>query len=105
MLYHRIDTRVDIMLENGLIDEVHRLMQDETRFPTAVQAIGYKEIAAALMGRMSMDEAIVLVKQASRNLAKRQTTWFRRDPRTVWISAEGRSANEIAQEMAERLQK
>jgi len=53
----------------------------------------------ALSGRMEMNEAIRLVKQATRNFAKRQLTWFRRDPRTVWIPAEGRNAGEIAAQM------
>jgi len=103
VLYARIDRRVDEMVKAGLVDEVRRLMQDEARYPTAAQAIGYKEIAAALMGRMTMAEAILLVKQATRNYAKRQLTWFRRDQRTVWIPAEGRTAEVIAREMLERI--
>ena len=63
VLYRRIDQRVERMLEAGLIGEVERLRADEARHPTALQAIGYKEIAAALDGALSMDEAIVLVKQ------------------------------------------
>lgn len=99
VLYSRIDRRVDEMLSNGLVEEVRRLMSDSERYPTAAQAIGYKEIAMALSGRMTMEEAVWLVKQATRNYAKRQLTWFRRDPRTVWIPAEGRSAREIASQM------
>lgn len=102
-LYSRIDRRVDEMLANGLVEEVRRLMANEERFPTAAQAIGYKEIAMALAGRMNMDEAVRLVKQATRNYAKRQMTWFKRDPRTVWIPAEGKNAEELAQQMRERL--
>lgn len=104
-LYERIDRRVDAMLADGLVDEVRRLLADETRYPTAAQAIGYKEIAAALMDRMSMDEAVARVKQATRNFAKRQLTWLKRDPRTVWISAWNRSAAEIALEMRDRLRR
>lgn len=103
VLYSRIDRRVDEMVANGLVEEVRRLMADSERFPTAAQAIGYKEIASALSGRMEMNEAIRLVKQASRNYAKRQLTWFRRDQRTVWIAAEGRKAEDIAHEMCKRL--
>ena len=87
------------MLEAGLVDEVKRLRVDEARHPTAPQAIGYKEIAAALDGALSMDEAIALVKQLSRNYAKKQMTWFRRDPRAIWIEAEGRGADDIADEI------
>jgi len=103
-LYSRIDRRVERMLENGLVDEVRRLRSDEQRHPTALQAIGYKEIAAALEGRISMEEAISLVKQLSRNYAKKQMTWFRRDPRTVWIDAEGKSVDEIIQNMLNYLE-
>ena len=103
VLYARIDRRVDKMLEAGLIDEVRRLMADAQRYPTAAQAIGYKEIAAALEGRMSMNEAIDKVKQATRNFAKRQLTWFRRDDRTIWIPAQGRNAQEIAEDMKNRI--
>lgn len=103
VLYARIDRRVDLMLCSGLIDEVKRLMADSERYPTAAQAIGYKEIAAALMGRMRMDEAVDKVKQATRNFAKRQLTWFRRDDRTIWIPAQGRSVREIAEDMKSKL--
>ena len=65
------------MIEQGLIDEVRRLMADPQAHPTAVQAIGYKEIAAALRGDVPMDEAVRMMKQATRRFAKRQMTWFR----------------------------
>lgn len=87
------------MLADGLVDEVRALRRDEQRHPTALQAIGYKEIAAALEGRMGMDEAVSLVKQLSRNYAKKQMTWFQRDPRAVWIDADGRSVEQIADHM------
>lgn len=103
VLYERIDRRVDMMLQAGLIDEVRRLLADSERYPTAAQAIGYKEIAAALAGRMSMNEAIIKVKQATRNFAKRQLTWFRRDERTVWIPAHNRTVSEIALDMKNRM--
>lgn len=98
-LYARIDSRVDIMLKDGLVDEVRALHRDEASHSTALQAIGYKEIVAALEGRLSMDEAVSLVKQLSRNYAKKQMTWFQRDPRAVWIDADGRSAEQITQDM------
>lgn len=99
-LYSRIDARVDQMMEQGLVDEVRRLMAGENAHPTATQAIGYKEIASALRGDISMDEAVRWTKQATRNFAKRQLTWFRHDERVIWIRAEGRDAGEIAREMA-----
>jgi len=103
VLYSRIDRRVDDMLARGLVDEVRRLMADEAAHPTAIQAIGYKEIAAALRGEITMDEAVIWMKRATRNLAKRQLTWFRHDERVIWLSAEGKSAEALAREMVERI--
>ena len=102
-LYARIDRRVDGMLAHGLVDEVRRLMSDENRHPTAMQAIGYKEIAAALRGEIAMADAVRWMKQATRNFAKRQLTWFRHDDRVIWLPAEGRSPEDLAGEMLERL--
>ena len=98
-LYARIDRRVDQMIEAGLVDEVRRLMRDEAEFSTAAQAIGYKEIAAALRGEYTLTEAVETLKQATRNYAKRQLTWFRRDARVRWVGAQGREAAEIAAEI------
>ena len=104
VLYDRIDRRVDRMLAAGLVSEVMRLRADERAHPTALQAIGYKEISAALDGAISMDEAVRLTKQASRNYAKKQMTWFRRDAHTIWISAEGKTPSQIAEEMCTYLE-
>lgn len=103
-LYRRIDARVDAMLAAGLVDEVRALMADGRAHPTALQAIGYKEIAAALENQISMREAIELMKKLSRNYAKKQLTWFRRDPRTVWIDAAEKSPGEIAGEVLQYLE-
>jgi tRNA dimethylallyltransferase len=85
-LYARIDGRVDRMLEAGLAEEVRGLL--EAGVPaegTAMQAIGYKEIAAALRGDCTLEEAAEQVKQSSRRYAKRQLSWLRRDPGLHWI--------------------
>ena len=85
-LYARIDARVDKMMADGLVFEVQALL--DSGIPpdtTAMQAIGYKEIVRALSGEYSMDEAVLLVKQGSRRYAKRQRTWFRRNPAISWI--------------------
>ena len=87
------------MLENGLIEEVKYLHSREEEHPTALQAIGYKEIAAALDGRISINEAVSLVKQFSRNYAKKQMTWFTRDERFRWIDAMDKPAADIAEEI------
>lgn len=97
VLYARIDRRVDEMVASGMIEEVRSLMQDGATHPTALQALGYKEILSALRGEISMEEAIARVKQGSRNYAKRQLTWFRRDVRVHWISAREKTAEEIAE--------
>ncbi len=83
VLYDRINRRVDIMFEEGLVEEVVSLGLD--RESTAGQAIGYKEILTALEGGCSMDEAREAIKQATRNYAKRQLTWFRRNEKINWF--------------------
>ena len=85
-LYARVDARVDEMLENGLEAEVQALL-DRGVDPktTAMQAIGYKEMAAALQGACTVAEAAAKIQQASRNYAKRQLTWFRRNENIRWI--------------------
>ena len=75
-LYNRINKRVDVMLEEGLLDEVKSLYPDKLGL-TAKAAIGYKEIFDYLDGNSTLDEAIDKVKQYSRNYAKRQLTWYR----------------------------
>lgn len=85
-LYSRIDKRVDIMVEKGLIDEVKRLKtMGYTPDMVSMKGIGYKEILAYLDGQYTLDEAIEKVKLESRRFAKRQLTWFRREKDTVWI--------------------
>ena len=85
-LYSRIDLRVDKMLEAGLWDEVRSLLASGVPEKcTAMQAIGYKEVVAALRGECSEAEAIDAIKRESRRYAKRQLTWLRRDEGLHWI--------------------
>lgn len=85
-LYSRIDKRVDIMIEKGLIDEVKRLKaMGYTQDMVSMKGIGYKEVLSYLDGQYSIDEAIEKVKLESRRFAKRQLTWFRREKDTIWI--------------------
>ena len=85
-LYDRIDRRVDIMLEMGLMDEIDRLLAAGLdKAATALQAIGYKEFLAARRGEMTMAAAAEAVKQNSRRYAKRQLTWFRRNESIFWL--------------------
>ena len=85
ILYDRIDRRVGVMLEQGLLKEVRDLLEDGLLEGTAAQAIGYKELLAHFRGEMTLDAAADLIRQKSRNYAKRQLTWFRRDERVRWI--------------------
>ena len=86
-LYRRIDQRVDIMLSEGLADEVRRLLAEGVPPDAqAMQGIGYKELIPVLQNDAPMDEAVELIKRRSRNYAKRQLTWFRADKRIHWLS-------------------
>lgn len=85
-LRDRIDRRVDVMVEQGLLDEVEALLSGGlSRDATALQAIGYKQFLAVAEGRATVDEAIEEVKLRSRQYAKRQLTWLRRNPNIFWI--------------------
>lgn len=86
-LYKRIDRRVDIMVSQGLYREVQSLLSENLPAGcTAMQAIGYKEPAAALRAEMTVEEANELIKQSSRRYAKRQLTWFRKKQDALWIN-------------------
>ena len=85
-LYRRIDLRVDVMLQMGLLDEIRQLLADGISADcTAMQAIGYKEFVAALRGEGTIAEAAAMVQQSSRRYAKRQLTWFRRNKNMRWL--------------------
>lgn len=86
ILYERINKRVDIMIEQGLIKEVQDIIAKYKKFPTAMQAIGYKEIVEYLNGTIIKEEAIEKIKQESRRYAKRQITWFKRLENIIWIN-------------------
>lgn len=83
-LYDRIDKRVHVMMEKGLLDEIRQLIAMGYS-STAAQAIGYKEFFDYLEGKGSLEEAIAKVQMESRRYAKRQLTWFRRDERVNWL--------------------
>lgn len=87
-LYDRIDLRVDLMLKNGLIDEVRKIKEDFNISSTAIQGLGYKEVIEYLDGNISYEEMVEKLKLETRHYAKRQLTWFRRDKRIRWIKKE-----------------
>ena len=104
ILYDRIDRRVDVMLEQGLLQEVRSLLEDGLLEGTAAQAIGYKELLAHFRGEMPLEQAADLIRQKSRNYAKRQLTWFRRDERVKWIVYNApEAAQAVLQEATEYL--
>ena len=93
VLYGRIDLRVELMLQAGLLDEIRSLLaRGISPQTTAMQAIGYKEFFSALDGSCSLQEAAALVQQRSRNYAKRQLTWFRRNPDIRWLRLSGQES-------------
>ncbi len=87
LLYERIDKRVDIMINNGLVDEV-KYLRDQlglTRDLVSMQGLGYKEILSYLDGEISLEEAIYILKRDTRHFAKRQLTWFKREKDVIWV--------------------
>lgn len=82
-LYERINQRVDQMMKDGLLEEARRLFP--YKHVNALQTVGYKELFDHLEGRLELTDAVELIKQHTRNFAKRQLTWFRRDPEITWF--------------------
>ena len=85
VLYDRIEKRVDIMIELGLIEEVKNLLNKYKEFPTAMQGLGYKEVVSYLNGIYTKEEMIDKIKLETRRYAKRQLTWFRKNKETIWL--------------------
>jgi len=83
-LYERINKRVDIMIENGLVEETRRLLQKHGRIPNLTDTIGYREILEFIDGKLDLKSACDILKQNTRRYAKRQLTWFRKNPEIVW---------------------
>lgn len=87
VLYDRINKRVDIMINDGLIDEVKNLIDKYDEIPTAMQGLGYKEVVEYFQGKYSKEDMIEKIKMESRRYAKRQLTWFRRNKNILWLDA------------------
>ena len=96
-LYDRINKRVDIMLEEGLLDETVAFFEND-RSKTAAQAIGYKELKPYIDGLVSLDEAVEKLKMETRRYAKRQLTWFRRNPDINWLDIDLCNSDELIAE-------
>ena len=95
ILYERINKRVDIMVENGLVQEVEKIYKKYKKFPTAMQGLGYKEVVEYLEGKCTKDEMIEKIKMETRRYAKRQMTWFRKNKQTVWLDGQEKIQNNI----------
>ncbi len=105
-LYERIDARVDKMIAAGLVEEVRALKERGVpRTSTAMQGLGYKEIYDHLAGECSLEEAVYRIKRDSRHFAKRQITWFKREPDAIWIdrSSFTNPGEEVVSAMLSRL--
>ena len=87
-LYERINKRVDLMIEAGLIDEVKQIKEKYQKYPTAMQALGYKEVVQYFDNELTYEEMIDKIKMETRRYAKRQLTWFRKNKETIWLDAE-----------------
>lgn len=85
-LYERINKRVNIMIANGLVDEVKKLISKYSELPTAIQGLGYKEVVLYLNNEITYDEMVEKIKLETRHYAKRQLTWFRRNKDITWIN-------------------
>ena len=98
LLYRRIDERVDRMLQTGILEEAQRVYEHRDTYRTAAQAIGYKEFFPYFEGTQSLESCLDKLKQASRNYAKRQLTWFRHQQTATWLYVdEGDSASLVQQ--------
>ncbi|MEB6044956.1 tRNA (adenosine(37)-N6)-dimethylallyltransferase MiaA [Staphylococcus pseudoxylosus] len=105
ILYQRINKRVDIMLERGLVSEVQQLVDNGYETSQSMQAIGYKEIVPVIKQELSLDEATEKLKQHSRNYAKRQMTWFKNKLDVLWLDRERKSLSLMLEEVSVQIQK
>ena len=88
LLYDRINKRVDIMIDQGLVEEVENILKKYKEFPTAMQGLGYKEVVEYLNNQITKEEMIEKIKKETRHYAKRQLTWFRKNKETIWLDGQ-----------------
>ncbi len=95
LLYDRINQRVDLMIKNGLVEEVERLLKEGCQEEyLSMQGLGYKEIIPFILGKCSLEEVTDLLKKNTRHFAKRQITWFKREKDVCWINYEDFASEE-----------
>lgn len=104
-LYNRINNRVDIMLERGLIDEVKYLVEQGYESCQSMQAIGYKEIVPVIHNEMTIELATEKLKQHSRNYAKRQMTWFKNKLDVIWLDKETLTLSSMLRKVSAQINK
>ena len=95
VLYDRINKRVDIMIKDGLIQEVEDILKKYKEFPTAMQGLGYKEVVEYLKKEITKEEMIEKIKMETRRYAKRQLTWFRANKQIIWLEGKEKIQNNI----------
>ena len=88
-LYERINQRAEHMFENGLVEETERLLEKYSEAARPLTALGYKQAVALIRGEIDRKAALQAAQQAHRNYAKRQITWFRREPEVTWLAGFG----------------
>jgi len=105
LLYDRIEKRIDIMIKDGLVEEVKKLLSMGcTKDMVSMQGLGYKEIIPYLNGECTLEEAVYILKRDTRHFAKRQLTWFRREREVTWVDKSAFSSSEdMLQFMLQRL--
>lgn len=97
ILYQRINLRVDKMIEEGLVEETKKILElGYDKNLNSLNTVGYKEVMEFISGEISLEKAIYLIKRNTRRFAKKQMTWFNKDKRILWIDAENKSAEELA---------
>ena len=94
-LYNRINLRVDIMLKQGLVEEVKNIYEKYDEYPTAMQALGYKEVVEYLEEKTTYEEMVEKIKQETRRYAKRQLTWFKKNNDYIWLDSNNGIQNNV----------
>ncbi len=97
-LYRAIEERVEIMMARGFFEEVQGLLRrGYSRSTPGMQVLGYRQLAACIDGELALEAAVAEIKKETRRLAKRQLTWFRRDPRIIWLNGAEKGLEELAE--------
>jgi len=103
-LYERINQRVDLMMEQGLLEETKTaLAKGVSPQAQSMTSLGYRQIIQYLQGEVSLEKAIKLIKRDTRHFAKRQLTWFRHDPNLIWVMKDGKTEEEVETELLAKI--